>query len=506
MLSEAVYLLFFLILLVATWRRNISKKCLFRILNLINIFFLTTYLIYVITCSINIDDFEHIYSSWLVYKGCIPYHDFFQHHHPLLWYVLSPIFFVGEGLISILVIRILNYFFFVGTLILCYKIVLEISNSREIALYSFTVLLSINIFSRHSMTVRPDVLMTFLALFSFYYFVRFWITRNNYYLIYSGIFIALSFFTLQKVVFIMIPLIGILIFLLIKGKISVRQLFILGISAFVPLLFFLGIYTLTGHFKEYIVYGWVFNFLKEKEFHFSDFFKNGNGLLIVGNFILVVVFSFIQFIKKIKLMPVLFLICFVTGIIGFILFASLSAVYMHYFVLVIPFLLIPSGYFFWQFFEKFKTTNKLRIFLFYILFAITLPVQVKKIYDGNLYQQMEKIKYIKDNVTENGKVLTSIPGVLFVKNAHFMFYQNNQTKRNNMIKIYEIIINDPRFHYWITDKFLEDSMFDPRKIINEQKPEFIFAREHFFEDYSISEIVQQNYVKTKYTHLYRSKE
>ena len=37
------------------------------------------------------DTLEHVHSSWLVYHGKIPYKDFFQHHHPLLWYIGAPL-------------------------------------------------------------------------------------------------------------------------------------------------------------------------------------------------------------------------------------------------------------------------------------------------------------------------------------------------------------------------------------------------------------------------------
>jgi hypothetical protein len=39
------------------------------------------------------DTLEHVHSSWLIYKGKIPYKDFFQHHNPLMWYIAAP--FIG---------------------------------------------------------------------------------------------------------------------------------------------------------------------------------------------------------------------------------------------------------------------------------------------------------------------------------------------------------------------------------------------------------------------------
>jgi len=36
----------------------------------------------------NGDNIEHIHSSFLIAQGQVPYRDFFQHHNPLMWYLL----------------------------------------------------------------------------------------------------------------------------------------------------------------------------------------------------------------------------------------------------------------------------------------------------------------------------------------------------------------------------------------------------------------------------------
>ncbi len=37
------------------------------------------------------DHAEHLHAAWLVWQGQIPYRDFFEHHNPLLWYLLAPL-------------------------------------------------------------------------------------------------------------------------------------------------------------------------------------------------------------------------------------------------------------------------------------------------------------------------------------------------------------------------------------------------------------------------------
>ncbi|MBR3676071.1 MAG: glycosyltransferase family 39 protein [Alphaproteobacteria bacterium] len=37
------------------------------------------------------DDVEHLRAAYFVSLGDVPYRDFFEHHHPLLWYILAPL-------------------------------------------------------------------------------------------------------------------------------------------------------------------------------------------------------------------------------------------------------------------------------------------------------------------------------------------------------------------------------------------------------------------------------
>src|SRR6266700_7699700 len=38
------------------------------------------------------DEFEHCHAAWSVFKGLLPYRDFFEHHTPWFYYALSPFF------------------------------------------------------------------------------------------------------------------------------------------------------------------------------------------------------------------------------------------------------------------------------------------------------------------------------------------------------------------------------------------------------------------------------
>ena len=72
----------------------------FVVLSALRIFYAKNYLV---------DTYEHIHASWLVSTGLVPYRDFFEHHHPLLWYVLSPLvkwFYLDVNILYILRVNI----------------------------------------------------------------------------------------------------------------------------------------------------------------------------------------------------------------------------------------------------------------------------------------------------------------------------------------------------------------------------------------------------------------
>ena len=80
-----------------------------------------------------VDEFEHLHASWLVSEGFIPYRDFFEHHHPLLWYISAPI-------VSIFYDNVIIFYFMRGvtilvsfaTLFYVYKIALFYTDKNEI--------------------------------------------------------------------------------------------------------------------------------------------------------------------------------------------------------------------------------------------------------------------------------------------------------------------------------------------------------------------------------------
>ena len=69
------------------------------------------------------DEKEHLYASYLISKGDIPYRDFFEHHHPLLWYLFAPIVLMFSNNENVLyIMRLFVFFVMLVQCVYTYKI------------------------------------------------------------------------------------------------------------------------------------------------------------------------------------------------------------------------------------------------------------------------------------------------------------------------------------------------------------------------------------------------
>src|SRR5918911_3424541 len=58
--------------------------------------------------ELDMDEFEHLHSAWMVSRHYLIYRDFWQPHTPLLYYLLSPLFHsVREGPGLVLAARVI---------------------------------------------------------------------------------------------------------------------------------------------------------------------------------------------------------------------------------------------------------------------------------------------------------------------------------------------------------------------------------------------------------------
>ena len=204
----------------------------------------------------NHDEFEAVKSAWKIFMGESIYVDFFQHHHPFLYYLLTPLFsLLGETKTILYAARVMMLCFTLGSLFMVHELA-RLLFSRRVAAVSILFLLSITMFVRKTIEVRPDVPQTFFGLLSLWLLFRFFDSGRKGLLVLSALFLGLGFLFLQKIIFLILVMHAVLFYRVIRGQL--RGVLLVRFSA--SLLAVWGVYCLylayTGGFAQY----WFFNF------------------------------------------------------------------------------------------------------------------------------------------------------------------------------------------------------------------------------------------------------
>ena len=110
------------------------------------------------------DEFEHAHAAWCVFRGMIPYKDFFEHHTPFYYYLLSPFFHWFQVDLSfesarhfLLFGRGLSLLLTILSVLIVYRIGCLWQN-RKVGLLAALFLVGQPVFFQKTMEIRPDVL------------------------------------------------------------------------------------------------------------------------------------------------------------------------------------------------------------------------------------------------------------------------------------------------------------------------------------------------------------
>ena len=211
------------------------------------------------TRYLNIDEREHLYSSYMIYNGYEPYRDFFQHHHPLLWYLFAPfltwfknspeIWYVLRGFGAII-----NF----GILYFIYKIAFFVGLSKKEALFSSLLYILFEAVWRGGIEFRPDNLALLCFIAGIYYFFCYVRDNNFKRLVVSYILFLLSFMAMQKIVLSLFVMGNIILFLPRDNKNISLEIWCL----IVPLYGILGYVAYLYHIetlKDYFELNWILN-------------------------------------------------------------------------------------------------------------------------------------------------------------------------------------------------------------------------------------------------------
>lgn len=212
------------------------------------------------------DEFEAVHTAWKIMQGAEIYRDFFQHHHPFLYYLLIPIIkFFGENLTALMAARFLIFVHYVLIGIVTYYLARRIFG-QESALLSVYLLLFAPMFMK-ILEIRPDGPQTLWAMIALLCLFRFFDTKTIVDLILSGLTLSISFLFLQKICFLVFFMFCILAYMLYNQEINLKHCMIFSVIAGIPVVFYLGYLILTGTFDYYIKFNWLLNMIHPARFY-----------------------------------------------------------------------------------------------------------------------------------------------------------------------------------------------------------------------------------------------
>jgi hypothetical protein len=114
------------------------------------------------------DEFEHVQGAWLISQGLVIYRDFFEHHPPLFYFLLSPLlaFFDEPG--KLLVARGAMIPFALGIMGMTFLIAAKI-RGKLAGVIACVLLSTVVVFQQKSIEIRPDVPGILFLLLAFYW-------------------------------------------------------------------------------------------------------------------------------------------------------------------------------------------------------------------------------------------------------------------------------------------------------------------------------------------------
>ena len=403
---------------------------------LLTVLAISALIYFALTNFLNGDEREHVSAAFFIYNGKIPYRDFFEHHHPLLWYTFLPFIYIFNNSAYIwygariyaLLLYIINSYFIVK---ICRLIINNTLFSWLAVLFSLTphcVFLAQTEF-------RPDSLMITLFLGGLYYLLSY-IKEPKNQLNLSFLFLFLSIMTLQKACFQLIPVALLILYLLYKQEISLK-VFANALLLPFTLAFLYALYLWhTDTLKDYFELNWLLN-LKihthiQYPVHQTLYYKIANILALL-----------ILFTKAPKLIKITALLCLSSS---FILQFIFIGAFRHYWLPLYPYFAIISAYYITVLPKKIRP---LILALVIIAIGTNYATQYKKNQNFSslqtfvfLSKQVISLSNENDLILNNstiGGLRNSAAGYYWIGMDHVALLDNHYFKRHELPDFYTLI-------------------------------------------------------------------
>src|SRR5574344_88727 len=134
---------------------------LYAILLLINIVGLI--LAFFFSSTIIIDELEHLRASYFVSLGNLPYRDFFEHHHPFIWFLYAPLMLIipHNIYIALYCAKFVAGLFSIGSIYIVYMLVKKFLSGNKVAILGLLILGTYYVSWYTFSIIKPDTFMRF---------------------------------------------------------------------------------------------------------------------------------------------------------------------------------------------------------------------------------------------------------------------------------------------------------------------------------------------------------
>ncbi len=404
------------------------------------------------------DEIEGVQTAWKILDGGAIYKDFFQHHHPLFYYLLVPIVKIGgETLSSLYLAEAFAFVIFTITIVVAFLLTKKVYD-RKTSLISIVLLLTFPYYIRKGMEIRPDILQSLFGLTSFYLLTVYLKNRTKKCLILSALMLSLAFLSLQKAIF-FVFLLGIIQLYLLLTKEIKKGDFVLYWAVFLILpTAYLSFLYITGGLGNYFDFNWLVNMKIMESFSPLNHFpltrwsrKVFMTIIAVGLIALFIRGCFLKHGKLHKLAAFMG-----AGLIVSIFFAKLP--YTQWFLPSAPFVVMVASAALRSLFKNSRITICLTIFVLLsaCYYGKGLAKQVDKRRDN-----ISRIQYVLSVSDTQDTIYEDSRNSLFRKDADFFWFC---TRPKRCLEAYQSFRNYD---------------YDPILIIKELQPKVIIKHKRW---------------------------
>ena len=447
------------------------------------------YTIFVGTTAIA-DELEHIHVSWLVWNGQVPYIDFFEHHHSLMWYLFAPLTGLFEGNIFIFyIIRAIMAICSLLTLYIVFKLIKKHLADDIAAWLTLDIFCFSTIALNAMVQFKPDIFMHMFFWLGVYYFFEYLKDKKQLQLNLCTLFCTISFLFLQTAIFLILPIALISLYLLYKKTLSLKHCILSSVLPLIMIISCILLMYCNGSLQRYYELNWVVNS------HIFDNLKD-NRVINFSDLYIVIFCGICSAIYLITTKPnqafYILLFMYICELLLRVFYISIAS---YYFKIVLLYNAILIGMALSHIELKKNIISYVCIILFIPCLLKLFPWQNPK-YDPNEFQVTTILGVIAD-ITVNSERSDSVLGTnmmpfgTFNQNPHYYWFSWSYIGK----------IDEELHHY--------APPFDINKILIENKPKFVYFENNLKQNYIPQtqydidpSVLQQFYSNAKYNTLY----